>query len=195
MLDPEPLRTYEEECIVEIKSESARRILDELITEPTKDWLAQSTGTSIGMTSIPSKQEVHWWRYTTDGLHGCSVLVGMCPTQLEAHEGQVWQVVYCSYVRARPGNVHDISMPFWEDSQTYKHIPRKAIEFALNAQGIRVALISDIHSHYGGGYHPSKWCGAKNKWTPIQERSKLCIYNWMPPSFQFEDMLWIAPTL
>ena len=196
VLDPKPLRTYEEEIIVEIKSESARRILDELITEPAKEWLGSTNGSYIGLASIPSNQEIHWWRYTTDDLHGCSVLVGLAPTQLMATEGQVWQVVYCSYVRARPGNVHDISMPFWEDSHTYKYIPRKAIEFALNAQGVRVAIVSDIHSQYGGGSHPSKWSSeAKNGWIPIQERSKLCIYNWMPPSFQFEDILWVAPTL
>lgn len=191
ILSPEPLREYESCDLSQITSIAAKRILDELLSEEPKEWLKSGYGSYIGLYNIPSKQEVYWWKYTPDDLFGCSILVGLSPTYLQAPEGQVWQVVYCSFVRGRPGNEDDISMPFWDSCHTYKYVPKTAIEYALNAQGVRVALVSDIHSQYGGGLTPSNWTG----WSKLPERSKLCIYNWMPPTFQFEDCLWIAPTL
>jgi len=191
VLPDEPLRTYEAAEITEVTSESAKRVLDELLSEKVDDWLGHTSGTSIEMYNISSKQIVYWWKYTNTQLHGCSVLIGLAPTTLEAPEGQIWQVVYCGYVRSRPGNVNDISMPFWDDSPTYKYVPKLAIELALAAQGVNVVIVSNIPSQYGGGLQPSRW----NDWTQISERSKLILYNWMPPSFDIEDCLWIAPTV
>jgi hypothetical protein len=189
-------RIYEYSELEHISVAAAKRVIDELLSEEVGDWLGTSNGTYLGLYNIPTNQEIHWWKYTDEDLHGCSVLVGLVPTQLEAKEGQVWQVVYCSFVRSRPGNPNDICMPFWDSSHTYKYIPKTVIEMALKAQGVRVAIISDIHSHYGGGLHPSDWrLNSHSDWTPLEERSKLCIYNWMPPTFRFEDCLWIAPTL
>jgi hypothetical protein len=199
VLCPEPLRKYEEDTILQVNHAAAKRVLEELLTpNHVEDWIRQTYESFTGMYSIPSNQEVHWWKYTHDDLYGCSILVGLAPTQLEAPEGHIWQVVYCSYVRGRPGNPNDMFSPFWEESSTYKTIPKRAIELALNAQGVRVAIVSDIYSQYGGGSHPSNWTSHKEdqaRWTRISQRSKLCIYNWMPSSFGFEDSIWIAPTL
>ena len=187
----EKRRDYEYTGLERVSTAAAKRVLDELLAEPVTDWLGPSHGSYLGLYSIPADQEVVWWKYTDEDLHGCSILVGLAPTQMEAREGPVWQIVFCSFVRSRPGNVNDISMPFWENSPTYKHGPRKVIELALEAEGVRVAIVSDIPSHYGGGAAPSNWTG----WTRMQERSKLILYNWMPPTFAVDDCLWIGATI
>jgi len=191
ILPEHTVREYEKTGVEQITAKAASRVLDELLSEKVNDWLKTSYDTYLGLHNIPSNQTVHWWKYTDESLHGCSVLVGIVCTDLEAPEGTIWQVVYCGYVRSRPGNPDDISMPFWDTSHIYNKIPNMVIELILAAQGVRVALISDIPTHYGGGLAPSKWSG----WSKIPERSKLILYNWMPPSFGFEDCLWIAPTL
>jgi len=187
----EKRRDYEYTGLERVTTAAAKRVIDELLAEPVSDWLGPSHGSCIGLYNIPADQEVVWWKYTDGDLYGCSVLIGLAPTQLEAREGPVWQIVFCSFVRSRPGNVNDISMPFWENATTYKHVPHKVIDLALEAEGVRVAIVADIPSQYGGGAAPSSWPG----WTKIQERSKLILYNWMPPAFAVDDCLWIGPTV
>jgi hypothetical protein len=136
-------------------------------------------------------ENVVWWRVDVDVGFGCSVLVGLLQTPWRTPEGAVWQVVYCSYVRSRPGNMNDITMPFWEESEDYKDIPQKAIETAAVAAGCAVVLVSDLPSHNGSGHSTVSWRG----WSLIKEVSDLYIYNWMPPSSSIVDFCWVGSTL
>jgi hypothetical protein len=183
------LRKYESEKAVRVDSSAALQIMSEIASNDRLDWPID-LGLSFDMLFMAT-QDIQWWRIDVDVGFGCSILVGLQPTRWRMQEGQVWQVVYCSYVRSRPGNVHDITMPFWEDAEHYKDIPQKGIETACVAAGCPVVLVSNIPGQFGGGQYPQNWRG----WSAIKEVSDLYIYNWMPPSSTFDYFMWVGSTI
>ena len=183
------LRAHELEKIQEVSEASANRVITEIVSNKEADYTI-GLGLDFDLFIAPMKG-VRWWKYQTDEMHGCSLLVGLVQTSWEAPEGSVWQVVYCSYVRGRPGNDDDISMPFWDTSEETHHYPKTAIEMAIIAQGVRVAVISDMPSQYGLGREPYSWRG----WNRMPEISKFHIYNWMPPGFGLESLLCLTASI
>lgn len=183
------LRKYEAEKAIEVEHTSALQILSEIAGNDRLDW-PLCLGLSFDML-LMSTSNIRWWKIDVDVGFGCSILVGLQPTRWRQQEGQIWQVVYCSYVRSRPGNVNDMTMPFWEEAEHYKDIPQKAIEVAAVAAGCPVVLVSDIPAQNGSGAYPHDWRG----WSKIKETSDLYIYNWMPPSSSLEYFLWVGATL
>ena len=185
------LNNFERAAICEVAPESAKKVVVEILANDDAEW-SQQMGMDFQIQYLGT-QGIRWWKYTVDDLCGCSVLVALAQTSLttEQEQGQVWQVVFCCYVRGRPGNVHDISMPFWDTSDENCMYPKDAIECAIYAQGIRVCLVSDISSQFGLGREPWSWRG----WQRIPEISKLYIYNWMPPGFGLDGLLWCGATV
>lgn len=182
------VRVWELDSIHQTEPAAALKILSEIAANPNHEFPID-----MGMTfdlQIHTGQRIEWWQYEIPEGYGCTILVGLAPTRWRMMEGAVWQVVYCSYVRGRPGNINDISMPFWEESDNFKKIPQKAIELAAAAQGCPVLLVGNNWAQFGGGQGPEAWRG----WSKLREVSKLYIYNWMPKTFD-AAVLWVGPTV
>lgn len=182
------IRQWELNDVHETEPAAALKIMSEISGNSNHEF-PLDMGVQFDL-QLHTHHPIYWWQYDIPEGFGCTILVGLCKTKWRMTEGAVWQVVYCSYVRGRPGNINDISMPFWEDSDEYKKNPQKAIELAATAQGCPVVLVSTNMSHYGGGEYLSNWRG----WSKLREGSKLYIYNWMPKTFN-SSVLWIGPTL
>lgn len=184
------VRAWELQSVRSTEPAAALKILSEIAGNPNHEFPLDMGIKFDLQIHIQPSQPICWWQYEIPEGFGCTILVGLVQTRWRAHEGNIWQVVYCSYVRGRPGNTNDISMPFWEDSAEYKQNPQKAIELAATAQGCPVVIVSDSYPHFGGGELIYSWKG----WSKIKEISKLYIYNWMPKTFD-ASILWVGPTM
>jgi hypothetical protein len=183
------LRAYEKQTVVEVPAVAAQQVVTEIITAQTQGE-TQIGDMKFDLYCLPTGK-ARWWRYQDEDLQGCGALVALVPTHWSNDRGQIWQVSYFSYVRCRPGNTSDISMPFWDFEEETEQYPRRAIEAVCVTAGLHTVLCSDVGSHYGHGLEPHAWRG----WQRLPEISKLHIYNWMPSSFGMDSILWVAPTV
>jgi hypothetical protein len=169
--------------IVQISSKSAMRVLEDILRNPNEE-IQYDLGVSFELYWVPAVERVSWYRYDIPEHSHAAILVGLVKTKYN-----VVQVVYCSYVRIRPGNVEDLFGPFWDNEGSMGHC-KTAIELAAKSQPCDWLLISDMVSHYGGGKNPSTWSG----FTKEKVQAHLYLYNWMPPKFNLDSLLWLSPT-
>ncbi len=186
----ESLRSYEAEACYEISAQAAQNVILEIITNNRAER-PLCLGQTFDLHYLSSVQQIRWWRYDLEETVGCSALVGLQKTHLSLNGKPVWVVVYCGYVRGRPGNPHDMSMPFWDESEENQDYPKHAIDMACVACGCTTVLVNDLPACYGGGYEPRRWKG----WSALDEKSNFYMYNWMPPNFNIFNMLWVGSML
>lgn len=185
---PESLRAYEAAKCTEINQGAAEKVLLEIITN-TRAEHPLSLGQSFDVYYVSSAPNVRWWRCDLEDTYGCALLVGLQKTHLSLQNKPVWILVYCGYVRGRPGNHLDISMPFWDETDDNQDFPKKAIDLACVACGCSTVLVNNLPVSYGSGRHPSEWKG----WNQLEEKSNFYMYNWMPSNFSIDTMLWVGP--
>lgn len=183
------LREYEKQTVVEVPSANAQQVITEIITAQTQNE-TQLGDMKFDLYYLPTGK-ARWWRYQDEDLQGCGALVALVPTIWSNDRGQIWQVVYFSYVRCRPENTADISMPFWDFEEETEQYPKRAIEAVCVSAGLHTVICSDLGSHYGNGLEVHAWRG----WQRLPEISKLHIYNWMPSGFGVDSVLWVGPTV
>lgn len=185
---PESLRSYEAEKCYEISSAAAHKVILEIITNSRSDH-PLSLGLDFDLHYLSSAADIRWWRCNLEETYGCAILVGLQKTHLSLNGKPVWVLVYSGYVRGRPGNHLDISMPFWDEAEDNQDYPKTAIDLACVACGCSTVLVNDLPSSYGSGREPREWKG----WTALEEKSNFYMYNWMPPNFSIGNMLWVGP--
>lgn len=185
---PESLRAYEAEKCYELSAAAAHKVILEIITNNRSDH-PLSLGLDFDLHYMSSVTDIRWWRCDLEETYGCAILVGLQKTHLSLNGKPVWVLVYCSYVRGRPGNHLDISMPFWDEAEDNQDYPKSAIDLACVACGCSTVLVSDLSSCYGSGREPREWKG----WSLMDEKSNFYMYNWMPPNFSIMNMLWVGP--
>jgi hypothetical protein len=168
--------------ICQVSHTAALKVLEDIVRNPNEE-IQYDLGADFDLFCIPSLNQINWYRYTIEDT-GCAILVGLCKTKYN-----ITQVLYCSFIRVRPGNSEDMFGPFWDTSSEYSDLPRTVIESAARLQGCEWLVVSNLLTQYGGGREPSQW----PSWTPEKAGLDLYLYNWMPPTFSLGSIVWLRP--